>query len=427
MPEQSTEQAQGSILRRIHIDDLDPGMYVEDVFTESGVLLLSANAIIRDVDQVQVLRRRGVTSLYINIRKGKDVDEFKSSTSVSVQLGTQNSRHEAEQRAQADEREEEYYRELDKAKDVHTKTHAITVDVLKSVKTGGTFSAREMRVAAEEIAESIMRNPDALVSLSQIRGYDEYTYVHSMNVGILVAALAHSMGCSADTVVDIGMGGLLHDIGKMKISESILYKPGKLTDAEYAQMKRHPEFGYQLLNGKVGISDTSKKVVLQHHERFNGGGYPFGLKGDRITEAGLIGAVADVYDALTSDRSYKKAWTPQKALALIFSGAESDYSRKIVENFTKHLGIYPVGSFVRLVSGELGVVIRTDRGNLLNPVVLMLYDRQGRRLARPVEYDLSSYAGRPDRADYRIVISVDPTPFGVNIGDFISSRPHGGA
>lgn len=405
--------------RKVAINDVTVGMFIGDVFDRNGTLLLSANVSVQNEELIARLKSRGVTSVFIDIARGKDIESQSAPKPVpSVQIPSQSQREPSPR-----EREQAYYVELDRAREIHEKTVFSARHILQAIRSGKSFSTDDLQKSSESMVESVLRNPDALVSLSQIKGYDEYTYTHSVNVGILVTSLAYEMGYDGEKLVQVGMGGLLHDIGKMLIPERILNKPGKLTPAEFAVVKRHPERGIDLLSDKTGIADISKAIVIQHHERYNGNGYPAGLAEDEIHEVGLISAIADVYDALTSDRVYKEAWTPQRALALIFQGCDRDYSRTIVERFTKHLGIYPVGSFVKLVSGEMGVVIRVDKGRLLFPTVLILFDEYGKKLLSPRELDLA--AGQEDDLfgdPPRIEISLNPKNFKVNIADFIQSK-----
>lgn len=397
-------------LKIIDINDLKLGMFVEDIVDKNGLMLIASGMPIKSTSQIEGLKKRGISRININITKGCDVvnpTNFKNSTPVD---------------SASMKREQEYYRELNKAVSVHHEGIIRATEVLSAIRAGNPFSVSLLKIAAQDIVESIIRNPDALVSLSQLKGYDEYTYVHSVNVAILISSIANSLGYSDDRLVEIGMGGLLHDIGKMRVPEKILQKPGKLTDTEYSIMKRHPELGIDVIIDKRGISDLSRKVILQHHERYTGLGYPYGLKGERIHEIGLISAVADVYDALTSDRVYKAAWTPQRALALIFKGADKDYSRRIVEHFTKHMGIYPVGSFVRLSTNELGVVIRIDKGKLLAPVVLILFDRNGNRLNEPVKIDLIKEQQESKNKNLKIDMSLNPKAFNIDVGDYIQTK-----
>lgn len=398
-----------SYLKQISIDDVEVDMYIEDVLDGNSLLLISANKFILNREQIDNLKNRGVKSVYINTQKGKDFDK---KSAISDRNG----------KPEEQKCEVEYYRELNKAIEVHQEGIIRATEVLSAIRAGQPFSLSILKSAAEDIVESVNRNPDALVSLSQIKGYDNYTFVHSVNVAILIASLCRTMGYPNELLAEVGMGGLLHDIGKMRVPESILNKPGKLTDAEFAIVKRHPEFGVEAIFDKRGISDITRKIVLQHHERYSGNGYPYGIKGERIHEVGLISAVADVYDAMTSEKVYRAAWTPQKALALIFQECDKGFSRRVVEHFTKLMGIYPVGSFVKLVSGEMGVVIRVDKRNLLAPVVLIIFDKIGRRLKRPVKFELWKKQREKEGEKYKIKISLNPKAFNVNFEDYIQLR-----
>ncbi|MFH0919852.1 MAG: HD-GYP domain-containing protein [Fibrobacterota bacterium] len=413
------DSTRGTVRKQVGIDQVTVGMYLEDVSTERGVLLISRDISVQSETQIQALRQRGVQKVTINVQKGKDVVGAPPVRATVRTAEPSASAAENQKQAELAEREAAYYRELSKAHDVHAQTVETATEVLRNIKNGRTFSTVNVRGVSESIAESIARNPDALVSLTQIKGFDEYTYTHSVNVGILVTSLAAEMGYKGESLVEVSMGGLLHDIGKMRVPDSILKKPGKLTDLEFTTIKRHPEMGIEIIGDRPGIPDITRKMISQHHERFNGKGYPLGLAGARIHEAGLITAVADVFDALTSDRVYKEAWTPQRALAMIFNGCDVDYSRRIAELFARHMGIYPVGSFVRLVSGEMAVVVRVDRGHLLAPRVLVLFDKGGKRHAKPVEYDLLVKQNGPEGAQYRIEVSLDPKAYSICVSDFL--------
>ena len=397
-------------LKRISIDELIEGMFVSDILNKDGVLLLTTDSLISGIEQIEQLRSQGVSHLNINIKKGKDV--------VSSSWPADHS-HES---ADIQRREVAYYKELDRARDIHRKTVATAKEALDSIKKGQSFNESKIEEAAQEIVESILRNPDALISLCQIKGYDEYTYTHSVNVSVLATSLAYTMEYKPEMLLEVGVGGVLHDIGKMKVPTEILNKPGKYTDEEFAIMKKHPELGMEIVINKKGLSDISKSIIIQHHERYNGKGYPFGLKGAQIEEIGQISAVADVYDALTSNRVYRSAWTPQKALAVIFQGCDMDYTREIVERFTRQMGIYPVGSFVRLSSGEIGVVTRVDRGNLLEPTVLVLFDKKEKRYLEPMEINIATHKRRDTGEKYKVEISLNPRIYNVDVSKFIDQK-----
>ncbi|MDD5674961.1 MAG: HD-GYP domain-containing protein [Chitinivibrionales bacterium] len=400
-------------VKKINIDEVEEGMFIEDVFNDSNVLLLSANVTVTSRGQIEHLKNQGVCSVYINTVKGKDAPP-KENESPAVSAGDS-------QEMAARNRAVSYFEELERARSIHRQTIKTAKDALEAIRLGRDFSVASIEQAAEGIVESIINNPDALISLCQIKGYDEYTYVHSVNVGVLITSLANIMSYSRQRMLEAGMGGILHDIGKMRVPEYILNKPGKFTEAEFNIMKKHPRHGLDIIENKPNIAELSKVVIIQHHERYNGSGYPLGLKAEQIKEIGLISAVADVYDALTSDRIYRAAWTPQKALALIFQGCDKEYHRGIVERFTKHLGIYPVGSFVRLVSGEMGVVVYVDKESLLAPRVLVLFDPTGKRLKDPLEYDLLKLQTE-NPGEFKIDISLNPKAFQVDVNHYLRDK-----
>ncbi len=399
------QQSQGRMCK-IPVDKIKLGMYLGDVFDPQGYLLFASGTVVHSSEQIDMLRKHQVNSVIAFEIKGVS-DDYRR----------------VDQQMDISGREDAYYKELSRAKEIHQNTLQAARETLISARLGKLIPIKSIEAVAEQIVESVSRNPDALVSLAQIKGYDEYTYVHSVNVGILMTSLTYSMGYNKERLVMAGIGGILHDIGKMGIPESILNKKGKYNCGEYAIMKRHPEIGINMLKGCKNISDLSRTVVIQHHERYNGSGYPRQLAGTMISEVGLIAAVADVYDAVTTDRVYRAAWTPHKALAMIFQGCEMEYSKRIVEFFTKHLGIYPVGSFVKLSSGEMGIVIRVEKGEILAPDVLILYSTDGKKLKEPKEYKLWSMQKTENGSQYRIVQSLNPKDFGICVENYVKAKP----
>lgn len=211
-----------------------------------------------------------------------------------------------------------------------------------------------------EVLASISRNPDALIAITRLRQQDEYTYVHSLAVSALMASLAKNLGMSEADILDYGLAGLVHDIGKMAVPEAILRKAGPLSDEEFTLVRTHPEEGYRLLVRNAEIAPVILDVCRHHHERLDGSGYPFGLKGDQISRAARIAAICDVYDALTSNRSYKDAWGPSAAIARMHNWSEH-FDRDLLFAFMKTIGVYPVGLLVYLRSNRLAVVMPTGR------------------------------------------------------------------
>ena len=258
----------------------------------------------------------------------------------------------------------------------------------------------------EEINDSVSRNPGALISLARLKTADDYTYMHSVAVCALMIALSKQLGLSEQETRRAGIAGLLHDLGKMLVPMEVLNKPGKLTDEEFAIIKKHPEEGHRLLFGNPGADEVMLDVVLHHHEKIDGTGYPKGLKGEEISLFAKMGAVCDVYDAITSNRPYKAGWPPSESLRKMAEWAKGHFDQRVFQAFVKSLGIYPIGSLVRLESGRLGLVVDQSEKSLLAPCVKVFYSTHSQARILPEIIDLSrpgcheKIAGREDPAKW---------------------------
>lgn len=209
----------------------------------------------------------------------------------------------------------------------------------------------------EKIIDEILDNKNMMINMIDLKVFDEYTFYHSVNVAVLSIVVGATLNLNRLELYKLGMAALLHDIGKVFVPKSILEKNGKLTDEEFAQMKKHSELGYSYLKDKYNIPVHSYVGVLQHHERYDGKGYPYGKKGEDISLFGRIISVADVYDALTSDRPYRKAMLPSEAMEYIMGNSGTMFDPQIVKIFLKKVAAYPVGTVVRLSNGWSGLVI----------------------------------------------------------------------
>ncbi len=248
-------------------------------------------------------------------------------------------------------------------------------EFIDDVKNGKPFDFNDATPLVGEFIDSVFRNESAAAAISKLKAFDEYTYTHCINVSILAVILGKRLGYSRDRLELLGIAGLFHDVGKAIIPESILNKPGKLSEEEMNIMRTHPLQGYQILKDQPGISDEVLRGCLEHHEKHDGRGYPRGLRGDQISDfCGLL-TVVDVYDALTSKRVYKDPMPPGKVLALMYKWRVTDFHPNIVEQFIKSLGVYPVGSFVRLSSGNHAVVVDHNPTSPLKPSVRVAYDK----------------------------------------------------
>ncbi len=255
----------------------------------------------------------------------------------------------------------------------------------------------------QEISDSVMRNPSALVSLARIKTADDYTYMHSVAVCALMVALALQLRLDAAQVRSAGMGGLLHDLGKALVPVEVLNKPGKLTDAEFAVIQAHPAQGHKLLVECLTDDPAVLDIVLHHHERTDGTGYPDRQSGDGISLLARMGAVCDVYDAITSDRPYKKGWDPAESLKKMAEWTHGHLDTQVFHAFVKSLGIYPTGSLLRLASGRIAVVVEQNGSALLKPVVKAFFSTKTDLRIPPVRIDLSA----PDCTD-KITAREDP-------------------
>lgn len=277
--------------------------------------------------------------------------------------------------------------------------------LFQDVRLGQAIELSEVATVVEQISASVLRHPTALISLTRLRTADEYTYIHSVSVCALMTAVARQMGLPAEQVLLAGQAGLLHDVGKMRTPVEVLNKPGKLTEAEFALMQRHPEDGVALLR-QWGASAEVIDVCLHHHEKFDGSGYPRGLAGTQISLLSRIAAVCDVYDAISSTRPYKTAWSPAEAIRRMAEW-KGHFDPQVFQAFVKTLGIYPIGSLVRLSNEQLAVVVEQHPDSLLTPRVRVFFSARSRT---PLPQRLLDLARPP--ADERIVRREDPEEWG---------------
>ena len=276
---------------------------------------------------------------------------------------------------------------------------------------------------AKKVINSITVNPDALVTLTSLRSYDEYTFTHCINVAILAVAFGKYLGLSKEKLLLLGVGSLFHDIGKSRIPDRILNKPGKLTEGEFEIIKRHPQEGYDITKSMHSLPHDIVTIILEHHEKYNGRGYPRGLYHGDINQLANIVSVVDVYDALTSDRVYKEAMQPNDALSIVYEGQGEDFYPGLSELFVKCIGIYPVGSLVLLSSGYTAVVVRSNSEKPLEPTVQLVRDQMGRSCI-PEFIDLSA-PGYSRNNKIKIKKSLDIKSLGIDVQKYLFDSSEG--
>jgi putative nucleotidyltransferase with HDIG domain len=229
-------------------------------------------------------------------------------------------------------------------------------DVFEGARLGQPINAEAVIPVVEDIADAVDRNPALFIDMARLKSKDEYTYLHSVSVCALMVNLARQLALDEPVVRSMGLAGLLHDVGKMAVPDAILNKPGPLDEDEFAVIRAHPERGHAMLEKGEGVTQEVLDVSLLHHEKVDGSGYPFGLKGEAISLAARMGAICDVYDALTSDRPYKQGWSPLRAATEMY-GWEGHFDRELLFKFFRSIGIVPPGLLVRMRSNRLGIVL----------------------------------------------------------------------
>lgn len=287
-------------------------------------------------------------------------------------------------------------REFDRAAQIVARSKAAVTSMFAEARMGRLSGVTQAGAIVDEIANSVMRNPQALVTICRLKQSDDYTYMHSIAVCAMMIALAKQLGMDDEQARRCGQAGLLHDIGKMAIAPGILNKPGGLTKDEFDRVKRHPEAGYEMLREAGGISAVALDVCLHHHEKYNGEGYPFGLRGEFLSIHSRMAAVCDVYDAITSNRPYKTGWCPAESLRRMAEWTkEGHFDPNVFGAFVKCVGIYPIGTLLMLKSGRLGVVTDISK-SLMRPQVKVFFSTRSMTYLPPQLVDLALLSDTED-------------------------------
>lgn len=311
--------------------------------------------------------------------------------------------------------------EVSRALKLCTHSRAVVEKMFSDLRMGLVIEMEQVSALVGEICDSLSRHPDALISLARLKTRDEYTYMHSVAVCALMIALARQLGLPPALVHEAGIAGLMHDVGKVVIPLTILNKPGALSDEEFATMRSHSQSGANMLLKSQHFSARVMDVCLHHHEKIDGTGYPHRLAGSQISLFARMGAVCDVYDAVTSDRPYKEAWGPAEAIHRMAQW-QGHFDEKVFQAFVKCVGIYPVGALVRLQSGRIGVVTEQHEKSLLTPKVKVFYCANSHQPIAHTTVNLATLIGQE-----RIVGRESAQEWGFkNLDEFWSEQRVGG-
>ena len=392
------------MLKRINVNQLLLGMHLKE-FCGSWMEhpFWRTSFVLTDNKDIEAILASSIKEVWIDCEQGVDVAA--GETAVS----------EAESDAQVDAELKQIVDgqrqiapvcaavELERATKICLQAKQAVVSMFEEARMGNTVDVGGAKLLVEEIADSVSRNAGALISLARLKTIDDYTYMHSVAVCAMMVALAKQMDFDVVQTRSAGLAGLLHDLGKAVMPMDVLNKPGKLTEAEFAIIKSHPVKGHKMLLDCVNVDPMVLDVCLHHHEKTDGSGYPKGLKGDEISLFAKMGAVCDVYDAITSNRPYKTGWDPAESLRKMAAWSSGHFDPMVFQAFVKSMGIYPVGSLVRLTSGRIGVVVEQTGKSLTTPRVKVFFSTKSNMRILPQLVDLS----RPDTTE-KIVGREDP-------------------
>lgn len=325
------------IMFRLNVRFLKSGMTLgKNIYTDSGKILLSAGTQLK-AGYIERLNELGISDIYIETEETSDI-------AIDDVIREQN-RFEAKK---------------------------IIRQTMKNIQVGKYIPTQEIFHAVDNILDDLLNTREIMVNLSDIRSMDDYTFGHCVNVCVLSLITGIAMNYNKEQLRNLGIGAILHDIGKTAIDKELLNKPSSLTDEEYKVIQNHTVLGYKILKKYPMISGFSTMVALMHHERYDGTGYPLGKGGQAIHEFSRIVAIADVYDALTSDRVYKKKVLPHRAIEYLISMGNHQFDYEIVKKFIAHIANYPIGTIIRLNTGALAIVIDVDKDCPSRPIVRYL-------------------------------------------------------
>lgn len=395
------------MIKKLYTPALRAGMYVVDTglsWTDHPYLYAEEGEI--TAQEIQRIRKEGYKEVFVETGKGSypwgaagPANEEQVRDGVAGAEGG----HKGPRVPLAEE--------VEQARALYDDSLNLARDFMSGVAKDGQVDYERSESFVQDVIGSVSRNPDAMVSLTKLRSFDEYTFTHCINVSVLATAFGDFMGLTGDKLHQLGMAALFHDLGKALVPQDILNKPGKLSDEEFEEMKQHPVRSFGVLRNRGDVPPAILRGIVEHHEKFGGNGYPRKLAGDAIHPYARIIAVADVYDALSSRRVYKPPMSPNKALTIIYGMRGKDFHPGHAERFIKFLGIFPVGSLVRLSTGEHGVVAASNPDAPLRPTVIIGWDPNVKPKAR-VTVDLA--AATPAAKELSIETCVDHEPLGID-------------
>lgn len=391
---------------RIAVSELSVGMFIAS-FDRKNQLISIANAgQLRSQADIDTLIHNGVEYVWVDVSRSVDpVATLRQANSVHIPFATHSKTQFVRKTWISREAAQV------KAGELLTESKRLIQKVLSETFEGKAIEIAPFEVLADNMIDMVVQDLDALSCMSALRNKDAYLLEHSVNVAFLLVTFGRYLKLDEPILKKLVIGGILHDIGKIKIDINVLNKPGKLTAAEFEHIKLHQNYAIDLLYNIQGLSQISKDICLMHHEKLDGKGYPRGLMGEQISLYGRMSCIVDIFDALTANRSYKEAMSPAAAFKILLNLTPFHLDKNLVYDFIRCVGIYPVGSLVELSNGLVGIVWGTGLRDVLLPVVKCFYSLPNRRYVNVSMIDLFKSDVYIERGLVSSHLDIDPSPF----------------
>lgn len=388
-------------IKKIPVVRLRPGMFVSDFNADwlDHPFFLNQK-LIRSDEEIERISAAGIDLVYIDTARGTDADDMPTAEEAADQIEQALTRAFADETAQI----QPVGDGLQETNRLIGNARRAVRELFTGVRLGNSLDFQQAIETARQLVAGAARHPQACLLLGRLNRSNDYTFRHSVSVALVLGVFARDQRCPESEIESLTLGAVLHDVGKMKVPPDILNKPSTLAPAEMRVMHTHVAAGMRLVRETEDFLDPiAFKVLAEHHERYDGTGYPHGLRGEAISPGGRMAGIIDVYDAITADRVYRRAINPAEAVRKLFEWSERHFDRALAHAFIKTVGIFPAGSLVRLASGRLGIVLRQGESSLMMPVVRIIYDTRRLCFVTPVDVALDQGSDRivgheaPDR------------------------------